>query len=104
MFGQVVDIICDTFNFYYAGVFLTDPHLPRYAVLRIGRGEIGRKMVANIVMLGFLAALNSSVSADALRRSVRESVPKGSENLNLGAFERGYEYGKARTPLRADAA
>jgi 2-oxoglutarate ferredoxin oxidoreductase subunit gamma len=71
---------------------------------RIAENEIGRKMVANIVMLGFMAALDSSVSADALRQSVRESVPKGSENLNLGAFERGYEYGRARTPLRADAA
>lgn len=71
---------------------------------RIAEQEIGRKMVANIVMLGFLAALDPTVSPDALRQSVRESVPKGSENLNLGAFERGYEYGRARTPLRADAA
>ena len=45
LFGQVVDIICDTYNFYYAGVFLPDPHQAQYAVLRTGRGEIGRKMV-----------------------------------------------------------
>lgn len=45
LFSQIVDIICDTYNFYYAGVFLTDPHQPQYAVLRTGRGEIGRKMV-----------------------------------------------------------
>jgi GAF domain-containing protein len=45
LFGRIVDIICETYNFYYAGVFLIDPHLPQYAVLRMGRGEIGRKMV-----------------------------------------------------------
>lgn len=61
---------------------------------RIAEKELGRKMVANIVMLGFLAALDASVSAEALRQSVRESVPKGSEDLNLAAFERGYAYGR----------
>jgi 2-oxoglutarate ferredoxin oxidoreductase subunit gamma len=60
---------------------------------RIAEQELGRKMVANIVMLGFLAALDATVSANALRQSVRDSVPKGSEELNLRAFERGYTYG-----------
>jgi 2-oxoglutarate ferredoxin oxidoreductase subunit gamma len=66
----------------------------RIPATRIAEKELGRKMVANIVMLGFLAALDSSVSVDALRRAVRESVPKGSEDLNLRAFERGFDYGK----------
>ena len=35
-----------------------------------------------------------AVSVEALRESVRTSVPKGTEELNLAAFERGYEYGK----------
>ncbi len=61
---------------------------------RIAEKEFGRKMVANIVMLGFLAALDASVSASALRQSVLDSVPKGSEDLNLAAFERGHAYGK----------
>lgn len=55
--------------------------------------ELGRKMIANIVILGCLAALDSSVSPDALRRAVRDSVPAGTEDLNLTAFERGYAYG-----------
>lgn len=55
--------------------------------------EMGRKMVANIVMLGFLAALDHAVSPDALRRAVRESVPQGTEDFNLQAFERGYVFG-----------
>jgi 2-oxoglutarate ferredoxin oxidoreductase subunit gamma len=56
--------------------------------------QMGRKMIANIVMLGCLAALDQTVSADALRQAVRNSVPKGTEDLNLQAFERGYEHGQ----------
>ncbi len=39
-----VDIICEEFGFYYAGVFLLDEK-GEWAVLRAGRGEPGRKMV-----------------------------------------------------------
>ena len=56
--------------------------------------ELGRAIVSNVVMLGFFAAFTDAVSAEALRESVRTSVPKGTEELNLGAFERGYEYGR----------
>ncbi len=58
--------------------------------------ELGRKIVANIVMLGFLAAVISEalVSVEAMREAVRTSVPKGTEDLNLKAFSRGYEYGQ----------
>ncbi|MBN1978600.1 MAG: GAF domain-containing protein, partial [Anaerolineae bacterium] len=47
---QVVDIICDEFGFYYAGVFLIEGPLesskPAWAVLRAGRGEAGAAMIA----------------------------------------------------------
>lgn len=68
--------------------------LYRIPATRIAEKEIGRKMVANIVMLGFLAALDHSVSPEALRQAVRDSVPKGSEDLNIGAFDCGYKYGQ----------
>lgn len=60
---------------------------------RIAESELGRKIVANIVMLGFVAANTDAVSVEALRESVRQSVPKGTEELNLKAFETGYRYG-----------
>jgi 2-oxoglutarate ferredoxin oxidoreductase subunit gamma len=56
--------------------------------------EIGRRIVANIVMLGSFTALTGAISAEAMKRSILSSVPKGTEDLNLQAFERGYEYGK----------
>jgi len=42
---KTVDIICDAYNFYYAGVFLIDEN-QEYAVLRAGRGEAGKAMIA----------------------------------------------------------
>jgi 2-oxoglutarate ferredoxin oxidoreductase subunit gamma len=72
---------------------MANARLYRIPATRIAE-EMGQKMVANIVMLGFLAALDSSVSPEALRQAVRDSVPKGSEELNLKAFERGHSYGK----------
>ncbi len=60
---------------------------------RIAEQELGRKIVANIVMLGFVAANTDSVSVEGLREAVLSSIPKGTEELNMKAFERGYEYG-----------
>ncbi|HOU13591.1 MAG TPA: GAF domain-containing protein [Anaerolineae bacterium] len=45
LLAQTVDIICETFGFYYAGVFLLD-ETGEWAVLRAGRGEAGAAMIA----------------------------------------------------------
>jgi GAF domain-containing protein/BarA-like signal transduction histidine kinase len=45
LLNKMVDIICDTYGFYYAGVFLLD-EAGEWAVLRVGRGEAGAAMVA----------------------------------------------------------
>ena len=55
--------------------------------------ELGRTAVANIVMLGFLTAVTKIVSIEAMKRSVLDSVPKDTEELNMKAFEHGYAYG-----------
>ena len=55
--------------------------------------ELGRTAVANIVMLGFLSAVSRAVSTEAMKKSVLDSVPKGTEGLNENAFERGRRYG-----------
>lgn len=55
--------------------------------------ELGRTAVANIVMLGFLTAITGKVSLDSMKKAVLDSVPKGTEELNTEAFERGYSYG-----------
>ena len=45
LFDETVDLICDTFGFYYAGVFLIDD-TGEWAVLRSGRGTAGKAMLA----------------------------------------------------------
>lgn len=55
--------------------------------------EMGRVTVANAVMLGFFTAVTDIVSAEAMRQSISASVPKGTIELNMMAFERGYAYG-----------
>ncbi len=55
--------------------------------------ELGRKIVLNIVMLGFFTSVTKLLDADAVRKAIKNSVPKGTDELNLKAFERGYEYG-----------
>jgi 2-oxoglutarate ferredoxin oxidoreductase subunit gamma len=56
--------------------------------------ELGRKMVLNIVMMGFWTAVTGLISVEAMRSAVKVSVPRGTETLNLSAFDRGFEYGQ----------
>ncbi len=54
--------------------------------------ELGRRIVANMVMLGFVCASTNIVSLDTLRDAVATSVPPGTEELNLKAVGAGYDY------------
>ena len=56
--------------------------------------ELGRRIVANIVMLGAFVALTNALDEDALKESVKANIPKGTEELNLAAFQKGYDCGK----------
>ena len=57
--------------------------------------ELGRKIVANIVMLGFLSGITELVSQDALKKAIADSVPKPTIQLNLKAFDRGRQHAKS---------
>ena len=62
---------------------------------------LGRAIVQNIVMLGFFTAVTKIVPKEAMREAVAHSVPAGTEELNLRAFDAGWdafetEYGKAK--------
>lgn len=56
--------------------------------------ELRRKMILNIVMVGFFTAMTKLISADAVRMAVKDSVPRGTETLNLSAFDKGFQYGQ----------
>ncbi len=54
--------------------------------------EIGRVIVQNIVMLGFFAAATTFITKDEWENAVKDSVPAGTEELNLRAFHTGWDY------------
>lgn len=55
--------------------------------------ELGNRMMANIVMLGFLSAVSDVVSVEALKQAMLASVPPKTKETNALAFDRGREYG-----------
>lgn len=50
---------------------------------------IGKKIVGNIVMLGSFVEATGVISTESAKKSILDSVPKGTEELNLQAFEEG---------------
>jgi 2-oxoglutarate ferredoxin oxidoreductase subunit gamma len=61
---------------------------------RLAEEELGRRIVANVVMLGFVAATTDIATPEALKKAVLASVPKNTVELNERAFETGFEYGR----------
>lgn len=55
--------------------------------------DLGKRMVLNSVMVGFFAAVTHLLEPDAVRKAVADSVPPSFRELNLKAFDRGFEYG-----------
>lgn len=55
---------------------------------------LGRKIVANVVMLGALTAIAGIVSKGAMLEAIFSSVPPKTKELNERAFTAGYEQGE----------
>jgi 2-oxoglutarate ferredoxin oxidoreductase subunit gamma len=55
--------------------------------------ELGKRMVLNIVMVGFFAAVTNLLDPKALRAAVLDSVPPSFRELNAKAFDKGFDYG-----------
>lgn len=82
-----------------------DPRVYSVPATRLAE-ELGKRMVLNSVMVGFFTAVTKLLSADAVRKSVADSVPPAFRELNLKAFEKGFEYGNttlAGTPPELEA-
>ncbi len=55
--------------------------------------ELGKRMVQNVVMVGFFGAVTGLVKKEALRQAVLDSVPAAFQELNSKAFDKGWDYG-----------
>jgi 2-oxoglutarate ferredoxin oxidoreductase subunit gamma len=62
--------------------------------------NLGRKIVANIVMLGFFTAVTKLVSPEAMKEAVVTTVPPATKELNLKAFQEGYDRGLKAEPMK----
>lgn len=58
--------------------------------------ELGKKIVANIIMIGFFSAITGAISPEALKDAIRSTLVKELEEVNIKAFERGFEAGLSR--------
>ncbi len=56
--------------------------------------ELGNRIIANLVMLGFFTAVTKIVSPEAMKKALPGLVPDRFLQLNLKAFDKGYEYGQ----------
>lgn len=56
--------------------------------------ELGNRIIANLVMLGFFTAVTKLVSAEAMKKALPGLVPDRFLELNVKAFDRGYDFGE----------
>jgi len=71
-----------------------DPQVHAIPATRFAE-ELGKRMVLNSVMVGFFTAVTRLLGANAVRKAVADSVPPSFRELNLKAFEKGFEYGNS---------
>jgi 2-oxoglutarate ferredoxin oxidoreductase subunit beta len=68
-------------------------------VLTVPATQIAREnfrvVVANNVMLGFVCQATSIIEKNCIKAAILKSAPPGTEEMNLAAFEKGYEFGQS---------
>ncbi|MFQ5876681.1 MAG: 2-oxoacid:acceptor oxidoreductase family protein [Acidobacteriota bacterium] len=62
--------------------------------------RLGKRIAANMVMVGLFAATTGIVAPESVREAIRTSVPSGTETLNLTAFDRGLAIGRSAVSER----
>lgn len=61
--------------------------------------ELGKKIVMNVIAVGFFAAASGLLPKESYARAIADSVPAAHLDLNLRAFETGYQYALSAAPL-----
>ncbi|MBV8678094.1 MAG: 2-oxoacid:acceptor oxidoreductase family protein, partial [Planctomycetaceae bacterium] len=65
--------------------------LVRVPFEKLARERLGKSIVANIVALGVIVRLSGAVTEHAAVQAILARVPRGTEDLNRGAFRLGLE-------------
>ena len=66
-------------------------HLYKIPATSIARNEIKIAVAANMIMLGALCSVTRIVSRKALEQAIKNAVPRGKEDINIEAFNLGFE-------------
>jgi 2-oxoglutarate ferredoxin oxidoreductase subunit gamma len=61
---------------------------------KLAEQQLGHRIVANAIMLGFLTSITEVVSCEGVKRSITDRLAKKFIQLNLRAFDMGYRLGK----------
>ena len=75
------------------GISLPEDRMFGIPATRIAE-DVGRTIVLNVVMVGFFAAVTGFLSRQSVEDAVKDSIPRGTEKMNLDALGRGFEYGQ----------
>jgi len=99
-YEKYIDELGDRGILVYENEMVTpDDRLPERALhfgipaLRIA-DKLGRRIILNLIMIGFFTAVTGLVEKEAVSQSISASVPPGTESFNISAFRHGYDYGK----------
>jgi len=68
--------------------------LYRAPISDIAVESVGKVVVTNIVALGILTKIAGVVSEEAVRKAILAKVPRGTEELNMKAFDAGLKTGE----------
>jgi len=75
-----------------------DKQAEKYRLYKVPATEmaekIGVRIIANVIMLGFLGKIWDAVSVKALQEAVKANVPKKYLELNIKAFQTGVKLGE----------
>jgi 2-oxoglutarate ferredoxin oxidoreductase subunit gamma len=55
--------------------------------------ELGNRIIANLVMMGFFTAVTKVVTPEAMKKALPGLVPGRFLDLNIKAFDKGYDFG-----------
>jgi len=69
----------------------TQHHIYSISATDIAYKKFGRKIIANMVVLGYMTALLGIVSKESVKQAICEHAPQGTEDKNIEAFEEGHK-------------
>jgi 2-oxoglutarate ferredoxin oxidoreductase subunit gamma len=79
---------------------MTPATVYRVPAAKLVAEEFKKTLVANMFMLGAVAAVTKIVKLESLKMSVQEAAPKGSADLNSEALERGFQWANANLGIQ----